>query len=159
MRPAPPNDVGIRLIVLYKCCKAVVQVALAATLVILAAKGEIEAVRHLATTLIEEGASRWLVLLGKALDVLVSERGVRLLEIGLALDAVISSFEGWALWRGYRWAAWLVVAATALPLPFEVLLVLRSPRAWRIATILVNLAIVAYLARRVARRHPRPLRA
>lgn len=79
----------------------------------------------LASHLEREVAGRWAVLAGRALGQLVSERGVHLAELGLALDGVLSSLEGWALAMRYRWAAWLVV---------------------------VNVAVVGYLARRIARR-------
>jgi hypothetical protein len=64
-------------------------------------------------------ASRWSMLAGRALASLVSERGVHLLEMGLALDGALSAIEGWCLWRGYRWGLWLVVVATAAPLPLK----------------------------------------
>jgi uncharacterized membrane protein (DUF2068 family) len=100
----------------------------------------------------EHVVSRWSVLLGKALAALVSERGVRLLELGLALDALVSAVEGWSLWRGYRWGAWLVVSATALPFPLEVWAIARDRGPWRLLLALINVAVVAYLVRRIIAR-------
>jgi uncharacterized membrane protein (DUF2068 family) len=146
------EELGLRLIVLYKGTKAFVQLALAAVLVVLAAQGKIAALRETAALLQEHVASRWSLLLGKAIAALVSRRGLRLLEVGLALDAVVSAVEGWSLWRGYRWGEWLVVVATATPLPLEVLAIARAKRPWRLVLALLNVAVVAYLARRLARR-------
>jgi uncharacterized membrane protein (DUF2068 family) len=150
-----PREVGLRLIVLYKAVKALVELALAAGLVVLAGTGELATLRELAHQLREDVASRWSLLLGRALAALVSERGVHVLEIGLALDAVLSAVEAWSLWRGYRWGPWLVVAATSLPLPLEAISIARARRPWRIALAAVNVAVIFYLVRLIARRRDR----
>lgn len=146
------DDLGVRLIVLYKLAKSVLQLALAAALVVLAASGEIARLRETASVLREHVASRWSLLLGRALAALVSHRGVRLVEVGLVLDALVSAVEGWSLWRGYAWGAWLVVVATAVPLPLEIAAVARAHRPFRVVLVLLNAAVVLYLARRIARR-------
>jgi uncharacterized membrane protein (DUF2068 family) len=125
---------------------------LAAALVGLAAGGEIAALRVLAVHLEANLASRWSLLAGRALGSLLSERGVHLVEMGLALDGVVTAIEGWSLWRGYRWGPWAVVVATAIPLPLEVVEIARERSPWRVALALVNLAVVAYLARLIASR-------
>lgn len=151
-RDARPRELGIRLIVAYKAIKAVAELALAVGLVIAAAHGDIESLRRLAVHLEGNVAGRWSVLVGDALAKLVSERGVHLIELGLALDAASSAVEGWTLWRGYWWSPWLVVVATGSPLPLEVAAIVRKPTAVRIVVALLNVAVVWYLARRIARR-------
>jgi uncharacterized membrane protein (DUF2068 family) len=149
--------VGVRLIVAYKGAKAVAELALLVVLVVLAASGELAALRHLATQLREHLASRWSVLAGRAIGALVSEWSIHLIEIGLALDGLLSAVEAFSLWRGYRWAPWLVVIATASPLPLEIAEVVRTARPSRAGLVMVNLAVVAYLARLLAKeRRPRP---
>jgi uncharacterized membrane protein (DUF2068 family) len=145
----PPRPLGVRLIVLYKAVKAVAELALAAGLLALAASGEVESMRELAAELRHHVASRWSLLAGRALGALASARGVHLLELGLVLDAALSAVEGWSLWRGYRWGEWLVVVATATPLPLEVLDIARSHRLSRVVLAVVNAAVVVYLARRI----------
>jgi uncharacterized membrane protein (DUF2068 family) len=145
----PRRPMGVRLIVLYKGVKAVGEVVLALGLVALAASGEVESVRELAAQLRHHVASRWSLLAGRALGTLASARGVHLLELGLVLDGALSAVEGWSLWRGYRWGPWLVVAASATPLPLELVEILRSHRLSRVALALVNAAVVAYLAHRI----------
>ena len=155
MRPErvrAPGDLGVRLIVAYKGVKAVAELALAVVLVVLAASGELVALRDLATQLREHLASRWSVLAGRTIGALVSDRGVHLIEIGLALDGLLSSVEAITLWRGYRWAPWLVVVATASPLPLEIAEIARTPRPSRVGLAMVNLAVVGVLARHIARR-------
>ncbi len=147
----PRPDLGVRLIVLYKVAKALLEFSAAIGLVVLAATGEIETLRDLAHQLREDLASRWSLLLGRALGA-ITNRGVHLVELGLVLDGVVSAVEAWTLWRGYRWGAWLVVVATATPLPLEVAAIARSLRPWRILLAAVNVAVVVYLARQIARR-------
>ena len=148
----PRRELGVRLIVLYKVAKALLELAAAIGLVVLAATGELETLRHhLAHQLREDLASRWSLLLGRALGAFTN-RGVHLVELGLALDGLVSAVEGWTLWRRYRWGAWLVVFATAAPLPLEVAAISRSHRPWRVLLAAVNVAVVVYLARQIVRR-------
>jgi uncharacterized membrane protein (DUF2068 family) len=147
-----PRDVGVRLIVVYKFGKAALQLILAAAIVALAVSGKIEAVRELATDLRHDLASRWSLMLGRLLSAAVSRKGLHLVEIWLVLDAALTAFEGWSLWHGYAWGPLLVVVATSLPLPLEVLELIHHPRISRVALLAVNLAIVIYLAVRIAQR-------
>jgi uncharacterized membrane protein (DUF2068 family) len=148
------QPVGVHLIVLYKAIKAVAEVALSLVLVVLAATGELATLRELSIQLREHFASRWSLMAGRAMTALFSERGVHLLQIGLALDGVLSAFEGWSLWRGRRWGRWVVVIATATPLPLEVVEIARSHRPSRAFLALLNVAVVAYLARDLRRHEP-----
>ena len=148
------RDVGVRLIVAYKATKALLEVALAVVLVVLAATGEIAMLREVAVHLRGNVASRWSLMLGRVLARLASPRGMHLVEIGLVLDAVVSAFEGWCLWRGYAWGAWVVVIATAAPLPLEAISIARAHRPTRVVLALVNVAIVIYLALRIAAKRP-----
>jgi uncharacterized membrane protein (DUF2068 family) len=151
-RVRAPGEVGVRLIVSYKGGKAVAELILAVVLVVLAASGELVALRELATQLREHLASRWSVLAGRAIGALASERGVHLIGVGLALDGLVSAVEAITLWRGYRWAPWLVVVATASPLPLEIAEIVHTPRPSRIGLAMANLAVVGYLAHHIARR-------
>jgi uncharacterized membrane protein (DUF2068 family) len=149
-----PRPVGIRLIVLYKTVKAVAELVLAIVLMALAASGEIETLRRFALELRENLASRWSLLLGRALVALASPRGIHLAELGLVLDGIVSGFEGFSLARGYRWGPWLVLIATATPLPLEIFGIAQTPRPSRIVLAIVNLAVVVYLARDLSHRGP-----
>lgn len=146
---------GVRLIVGYKWVKAVLEVALAVTFVIFARRGGLAALQEAAAALEHHVTSRWSVLAGRAVARAISGRGLHVAEIGLALDGILSAVEGWSLWRGYRWGAWLVVVATATPLPLEVHHLVRTHGISRGALVLLNVAVVVYLARRIARSQPR----
>lgn len=60
--------------------------------------------------------------------------------------------EGIGLWLDQLWAEYLTVVATSLLIPFEVYELAVHPTPWKAGGILVNLLIVAYLARGLWRR-------
>ena len=135
---------------IYKAAKACVELALAAALLSLARGGAPGAVGWL------EGAAehlppRWSVAASQALHALATERALHVLEGGLSLDGLLTAFEGWSLWRGYRWAPWLVVCATLIPMPWEVWHIARSPSTPRVAIAIANTAVAVYLGMRIAR--------
>ena len=60
--------------------------------------------------------------------------------------------EGTGLWLDQLWAEYLTVIATSLLLPFEVYELVRRPSLWKAGGIVVNVAIVVYLAHLLRRR-------
>jgi uncharacterized membrane protein (DUF2068 family) len=153
---APRRDAGIKLIVAYKLCKAALCLILATVLGLLIVTGRLEPFREMAMEFQTHVASRWSLLLGRALASALSAKGLRFIEVGLALDGLISALEAWALWRGHRWGPWLVALASALPVPLEAWELVRRPSPWRALLLLLNLAVVAYLARWLRRHHGGP---
>jgi uncharacterized membrane protein (DUF2068 family) len=65
---------------------------------------------------------------------------------------VLELVEGTGLWLDQLWAEYLTVIATSILVPFEIYELVRHPSAWKAAGILVNIAIVVYLARMLRRR-------
>lgn len=114
---APRPDAGIRLIVAYKLSKGALWLILAAVLGLLIITGRVEPFRDMAMELQTHVASRWSLLLGRALASALSAKGLRFIEVGLVLDGLISAVEAWALWRGHRWGPWLVAVASPSPSP------------------------------------------
>ncbi len=147
------REAGIRMILAYKVGKAALWLVLATVLGVLVTTGRVEPFREMAEELQTHVASRWSLLLGRALASALSARGLRLVELGLALDGLSTAVEAWALWRGHRWGHWLVAVASAVPVPFEVWELVRRPSPWRALLLLANLAVVAYLARWLRRHH------
>lgn len=86
----------------------------------------------------------------------------RVLEvaIGAFLYAGLFLVEGVGLARARRWAEYLTVIASSSYLPFELLALRRHPAAAPAGTILLNIAVVAYLVAqlRADRRRPGPAR-
>ena len=72
----------------------------------------------------------------------------RLLTIA-ALAAVYSTMrfiEAYGLWRARAWAEWFALISGAVYVPFEMYDLIHKPAIIRAVILLVNLAIVAYMA-------------
>lgn len=149
-RPSPPGGAprprGVTLIIVYKFTKATAQVALAGVVALLIGLGLAARLQAFAGWLHAELGGEWSQRLA-ALIVGASDH-LWLITLALAFDGVLSSIEGLALYRRYRWGPWLVVVTTSALLPFEVAELLRGVQPTRAAMFVINVAIVIYLARR-----------
>jgi uncharacterized membrane protein (DUF2068 family) len=78
----------------------------------------------------------------------------RIRELGIAtfLYAGLFVTEGIGLWMLKHWAEWFTVIATGSLIPIEAYEIFLHPRAIKILVLLVNVAIVGYLAYRIARK-------
>jgi len=146
--PPPPAGVGLSLIVGYKLTKASLQALAALALVALVLARQTSGLQSVALWLRDHATAAWSVALADRLARAVTRHNLLIVAIALAADAVLSLIEGWALHRRHNWARWLVVGASALLLPFEVLELIRRVTAGRVAILLVNTVIVIYLIRR-----------
>ncbi len=153
MRPKKPT--GLQLVVAYKVIKAVLQALLAAGLLVVVCTGHTTRLLYFAELLRRNFAGEWSVRLADLLVTATTPRHLVVIVVALALDAVASVFEGFALVRGWWWAPWLVVIATSSLLPFELVALFRHVRLGRLLILAVNVAIVLYLGRRALREHER----
>jgi uncharacterized membrane protein (DUF2068 family) len=156
---SPPRrgELGLSLIVAYKLGKSALQLVAALALELALITGAAVRLHDLAAVATEHGTSRLSTLVAHALGQLTTTRHLHLVVFALALDAVASAVEGWALHRRYRWAPWLIVVATFVAVPFEVASLVHALRPIRLALLLINLALVAYLARRALRERRAPI--
>jgi uncharacterized membrane protein (DUF2068 family) len=65
--------------------------------------------------------------------------------VGALLYACVFLTEGVGLWRGKKWAEYLTIAVTASLLPFEVVAVVHRVTLVRVATLVINSLVIAYL--------------
>ena len=84
--------------------------------------------------------------------------GISLGGFGALLYASVFLVEGIGLWRGKKWAEYLTIGVTASLLPLEVVAVVHRVTLVRVATLVINTAVIAYLvwelrARLAAERH------
>ena len=75
-----------------------------------------------------------------------SSRTVLLIGIGAVLFGALELTEAVGLARRRRWAEYLTVIAGCIGIPFEVMEVLRRQTPVRVIILLINVAIVIYLA-------------
>ena len=147
-----PRDRVLRLIALFKFCKAV--------LLVIAGLGALQ----LLDPEVAARAQRWVAALASSNDrsavqrVLawvggLSPRHLEALGVGAFLYALLFTIEGVGLWRGRRWAEYLTVVATLSLVPLELFELLRAVTPARVAALVVNLAVVAYLVWRISRAH------
>jgi uncharacterized membrane protein (DUF2068 family) len=111
------------------------------------------------------GILQWIGALGhpavnSAVARLVYADNHELHEMAIASLAYAAVFlvEGIGLLSRRRWAEWLTVVVTGSFIPFEIYELVRSPGAGKIAALVLNVAIVVYLAWRrlkARRRSPR----
>jgi uncharacterized membrane protein (DUF2068 family) len=95
----------------------------------------------------------WTLDIASALVSAADGRHIVIAASALTLDGAFTLFEWYALHTGRTWGEWLVVVTTSSLLPFEVVAIVRHWRVGRIVLFVVNLGIVAYLARRAWRKH------
>jgi uncharacterized membrane protein (DUF2068 family) len=77
----------------------------------------------------------------------VTNAWVWMLAAGALLYATLRLVEAFGLWRDKRWAKWLGAGSGAVYVPFEVVGILEKMTALRVASLVVNLLVVAYLLR------------
>ncbi len=135
---------GLRLIIGYKFVKAPVMLALAAALTFAPVRA-VSIARHATFELSETGALGWRIARWAEphLTIRVEHRAAALAW----LDGVSTFVEGLLLLSGTAWGEWIVVAGLALLVPFEAVGLARRPRIGRAVVLLINVAVVAYLAR------------
>ncbi len=80
-----------------------------------------------------------------------SERALDAAGVITGLYALLFIVEGAGLLLARRWAEWLTVIVTASFIPLEIWKLVRHTTAPAIVTLVLNLAIAAYLAVRLAR--------
>lgn len=145
-----PNQ-GVRAIIAYKTVKACTQLGLATVLLCLWPFGLTVRVESVAQMLHAHATQMWARNLSELLLRHATQRALALLLLALAVDGAFTAVEAFALRRGYAWAAWLVVLATSLLLPFELFELVKEPHLSRLALLLMNLVIAGYLARSAIR--------
>lgn len=147
---------GVRVVVAYKLIKSTFQLAAGVTLGTARGHALVERAVALAAWVAEHGAKAFYVSVARIVLQVARPQLATILAVALVADAALGYFEGWALHRRLRWAPWLIVVATASLLPFELRELARRFTAPRLALVIVNLAIVIYLALHALRRR-RPM--
>ncbi len=151
LRPKTKGPTSLRVIGIFKLAQSVLiaSLALAAMHLIrptVAAKVRewVDDLPYNAQQDVARRAASWLLgLPPSAAQVLVG---------GTLLYALLFAVEGVGLLMKKRWAEWLTVVATASFVPIEVYEVFHRPGAIKVVIIVVNLAVVYFLARHLASR-------
>jgi uncharacterized membrane protein (DUF2068 family) len=76
----------------------------------------------------------------------VTDRKVWAVAIGALAYSSLRFAEAYGLWGERPWAEWLALVSGAIYLPFEIYELARRPDFVRLAILLINLAVVLYMA-------------
>ena len=148
LRMDKSTPAGMKLIIRYKAVKAAAELLVSLTFFLVGSAGSAQKLAAAARLIRHHATEAWSITLAERLLDESTARHVFVVATALLVDGLITLLEGWALYRGFRWARWLVVAATAALIPFEIEGIIRHPTAGHVILLLLNAMIVVYLMRR-----------
>ena len=137
---------ALTAIAVFKLCKATVLVASGVGLLELLHGDQTAAARAAARAASPFG-QRAAAAIAANIDALTPGR-IELLGAGAFVYAAIFAVEGIGLWLARPWAERLTLVVTASFLPIETYELVRATTPFRVLVVIVNAAVVAYLARR-----------
>lgn len=82
----------------------------------------------------------------------ISPDGVHMAAAVALLYAAMRFAEAWGLWYARAWASWLGCIGAAIYLPFDIYALVRHPGWISVTVLVVNLIVVAVLARDLHKR-------
>lgn len=144
------HDAFIKVIIIERLAKAVVLVALAIGLLVAGEKGLLTSwAQHARDELnLDAGEGFIELLLFRVVLFIGSFSHVNVLAIGAIAYALLEATEGVGLAMRRRWAEYLTVIATSILIPYELYEVFRHVTLFRVGALLLNVAVVGYLAYR-----------
>jgi uncharacterized membrane protein (DUF2068 family) len=144
------HDAFIKVIIVERIVKAIVLIALAIGLLVAGEKGLLTTwARYAQDELnLEAGHSVIIQLLLRLLLLVGTFNHVTVLALGAIVYALLEGTEGVGLAMRRRWAEYLTVIATGILIPYEAYEVVHSPTPFKVGALLLNLAVVGYLAYR-----------
>lgn len=150
----PPPQNGLAVIALFKLGKGVVLLLVGAGLLRLVDPEIASVLAPLTDMLHLHVHSRLIHSLLLKLTAL-SPHNVFLMAYASLSYAVLLLVEGFGLWCEASWAGYMTVISTSLFLPVEFYEVIRHVTTMHIAILLINVAVVVYLAAQLGRRSMR----
>ena len=149
---SPPRIGVLRLIALFKLFKALVLLASLATVFNLVRQDDpAHTVISWALMFHVDRDNRYLSV-GLAALLHLNPKQLALLTLGTVLYVILFSVEGVGLWGAKLWAEYLTIIATAGFVPVELYEVIKNNSSPKMVTLVLNIAIVAYLVIQVRRR-------
>jgi uncharacterized membrane protein (DUF2068 family) len=144
------HDAFIKVIIVERIIKALVLIALAIGVLVAGEKGWLATWAEQAHQELNLDAGNNIIvqLLLKVLVTIGTFQHTTALAIGATAYALLEGTEGIGLAMRRRWAEYLTVIATGAFIPFEVYEVVHRVTLLRVGALLLNLAVVGYLAYR-----------
>ena len=144
------HDAFIKVIILERIVKAIVLIALAVGLLVAGEKGWLTTWSQYAQDQLNLEAGRGIIvqLLLRLLVLIGNFTHASVLAIGAIAYALLEGTEGVGLAMRRRWAEYLTVIATGILIPYELYEVVHRATLFKVGALLLNLAVVGYLAYR-----------
>src|ERR1700704_4509695 len=144
------HDAFIKVIIVERIIKATVLIALAIGLIVAGRSGQLSRWADYAKDQLNLGAGNSLIiqLLLRLVVYIGSFSHTTLLALGAIVYALLEGTEGVGLAMRRRWAEYLTVIATGILIPYEAYEVIRHVTLFKVGALLLNLAVVGYLAYR-----------
>ena len=144
------HDAFIKVIIVERIAKASVLVALGIGLLVAGRKGWLDNWADYAEDQLNLTVGRNIIfeLLLRALIYIGAFTHISLLAISAIVYAALEATEGIGLAMRRRWAEYLTVIATGILIPYEAYEVIMHPTLFKVGALLLNLAVVGYLAYR-----------
>jgi uncharacterized membrane protein (DUF2068 family) len=144
------HDAFIKVIIVERIVKSSVLIALAVGLLVAGQRGWLATWSEYAEEQLNLSAGHGLIiqLLLKVLLLAGNVSHTTLLAIGAIAYALLEGTEGVGLAMRRRWAEYLTVIATGVLIPYEAYEVVNKVTLFRVGALLLNIAVVGYLAYR-----------
>jgi uncharacterized membrane protein (DUF2068 family) len=149
-RAGGEHDAFIKVIIVERVVKATVLIALAIGLLVAGEDGWLVTWATYAQDQLNltVGHSFIIQLLLRLLLFIGNLNHVTVLAVGAIAYALLEGTEGVGLAMRRRWAEYLTVIATGILIPYEAYEVFHRPTLFKVGALLLNLAVVGYLAYR-----------
>ena len=144
------HDAFIKVIIVERIVKSTVLVVLAVGLLVAGHNGLLDRWADYAESQLNLDVGRNIILqlLLRLLLYVGAFTHLTLIAISAIIYAALESTEGVGLAMRRRWAEYLTVIATGILIPYEAYEVIRHPTLFKVGALLLNLAVVGYLAYR-----------
>ncbi|HEV2217774.1 MAG TPA: DUF2127 domain-containing protein [Candidatus Dormibacteraeota bacterium] len=144
------HDAFIKVIILERISKAVVLIALGVGVLVAGEQGWLAQWALAAQQQLNLDSDQTIIeqLFFRLLMTVTSFPHLTLLAVGAFAYALLEGTEGVGLAMRRRWAEYLTVIATGLLIPFEAYEVVHKVTLFRVGALLLNVAVVGYLAYR-----------
>jgi len=144
------HDAFIKVIIVERIGKAIVLVTLGVGLLVIGRKGWLDVWASYAQDQLNLNVGRSIILqlLLRGVVYVGAFNHITLLAVSAIAYAALEATEGVGLAMRRRWAEYLTVIATGILIPYEVYEVIMRPTLFKVGALLLNLAVVGYLAYR-----------
>jgi uncharacterized membrane protein (DUF2068 family) len=144
------HDAFIKVIIVERIVKAIVLLALALGLIFAGRSGLLTAWAEYAQDQLNLNSGHGVIvqLLLRLLAYIGNFAHINVLAVGAIAYAILEGTEGVGLAMRRRWAEYLTVIATGFLIPYETYEVIRHITLFKVGALLLNIAVVGYLAYR-----------